>query len=57
MILMPITKDKSELLGTIESLRKELIRIGNQEGLSSRKTIEISQKLDLFISKYQTIRF
>jgi hypothetical protein len=37
----------------IESLRKEMIRIGIQEGLTSKRTVQISQKLDKYISKYQ----
>ncbi len=57
MILMPGAMNKSDLLNTIESLRQEMIRIGIQEGLSSSKTIELSQKLDIFISKYQMIRY
>lgn len=56
MLLIPISFEKSELLNTIESLRNEMIRIGNKEGLTSEKTLEISQKLDTFISKYQTVK-
>lgn len=57
MFLIPISADKSELLYTIESLRKEMIRISNKEGLTSEKTIEISQKLDSFITRYQAVNF
>ncbi|NMD69984.1 aspartyl-phosphate phosphatase Spo0E family protein [Bacillus sp. DNRA2] len=42
-----------ELLCTIESLRREMICVGLKEGLSSEKTIEISQKLDQYIANYQ----
>ncbi|MGJ7921498.1 aspartyl-phosphate phosphatase Spo0E family protein [Neobacillus sp. LXY-4] len=44
----------SELLGIIESLRKEMIKVGLKEGLSSEKTIEISQRLDRYIAHYQS---
>jgi hypothetical protein len=37
----------------IESLRNEMIRIGIQEGLTSTRTIQISQKLDMYIAIYQ----
>lgn len=37
----------------IESLRNEMIRIGIQEGLTSTRTIQISQKLDMYITIYQ----
>jgi hypothetical protein len=37
----------------IESLRNEMIRIGIQEGLTSTRTIQISQKLDTYIAIYQ----
>lgn len=42
-----------ELLGLIENLRREMICVGLKEGLSSEKTIEISQKLDIYIANYQ----
>lgn len=56
MISLLKTHDHSFLVKTIESLRKEMIRIGLQEGLTSEKTIEISQKLDVFIAKYQAVK-
>jgi hypothetical protein len=37
----------------IESLRNEMIRIGIQEGLTSIRTIQISQQLDNYIARYQ----
>lgn len=52
MILMPIIDETSKLEKLIETLRDEMIRIGIQEGLNSERTIEISQKLDHYISKY-----
>ncbi len=55
MVLIPITSERTELMHTIRSLREEMIRIGIQEGLTSEKTIKISQKLDFYISKYQSI--
>jgi hypothetical protein len=39
----------------IESLRNEMIRIGIHEGLSSTRTIQISQELDTYIAIYQKI--
>ncbi|WP_147534898.1 aspartyl-phosphate phosphatase Spo0E family protein [Bacillus marasmi] len=42
-----------ELLGLIENLRREMICVGLKEGLTSEKTIEISQKLDRYIANYQ----
>jgi hypothetical protein len=39
----------------IESLRKEMIRIGIQEGLTSERTIKISQEIDYYILEYQSI--
>lgn len=46
--------DKILSLGNkIESLRNEMIRIGIQEGLTSTRTIQISQKLDTYIAIYQ----
>lgn len=48
--------EKAELLKFIESLRKEMICVGIQEGLSSKKTIKISQKLDRYLSIYQTLK-
>ncbi|WP_256236395.1 aspartyl-phosphate phosphatase Spo0E family protein [Bacillus sp. EB600] len=45
--------DNPFLNKTIEFLRQEMIRIGIQEGLTSEKTIRISQELDTYIAKYQ----
>lgn len=55
MLLKPITQ--SELLRIIESLREEMVKIGIEEGLSSEKTIELSQKLDHYITFYQSINY
>ena len=38
---------------TIESLRKELINCGMQEGFTHERTLELSQKLDTVIARYQ----
>jgi hypothetical protein len=56
MIFMPIVDEKSKLESLIETLRDEMIRIGTQEGLNSKRTIEISQKLDIYISKYYFLK-
>jgi hypothetical protein len=44
-----------KLIKTIESLRKEMILTGIQEGFSSERTIAISQELDIHITRYQMI--
>jgi hypothetical protein len=48
--------ENSFLKKSIESLRQEMIRIGIQEGLTSEKTIRISQELDTYITKYQMMK-
>lgn len=53
---LPQVHDISFLKKIIESLREEMIRLGIQEGLSSEKTIKVSQELDFFISKYQNLK-
>lgn len=53
MVLLTKIKCKSDLMETIDVLRKEMIHIGTHEGLSSENTIKVSQKLDIFIAKYQ----
>lgn len=44
-----------ELLTIINRLKKEMIHVGLQEGLTSKKTVALSQKLDEYIVKYQVI--
>jgi hypothetical protein len=44
---------KSNLIQIIELLRQEMTETGLKEGLTSKKTIELSQKLDGYITKYQ----
>jgi hypothetical protein len=51
----PIIDEKCKLKMIIESLRKEMIRIGIQEGLTSERTIKISQEIDYYILEYQSI--
>lgn len=46
-------ENKYNLLSTINSLRKEMVRVGIEEGLNSEKTLNMSQKLDIYITKYQ----
>lgn len=50
---MSFIKDAYKLEKTIESLRTEMIRVGIQEGLTSEKTIKLSQELDSHIAIYQ----
>lgn len=56
MIVLDKNMEKSFLKYSIESLRNEMIRIGIQEGLTSENTIKVSQKLDIFIAKYQAMK-
>lgn len=57
MLLMPSIDRKKEILRNINYLREEMIRLGLEEGLSSKNTIMISQILDFYIVKYQAIQF
>lgn len=43
-----------EIKSIIELLRNEMILTGLKEGLCSERTINISQKLDQYITNYQT---
>jgi hypothetical protein len=52
---MSVIIETNNLLETIESIRKEMIYIGIQEGLTSESTIKLSEKLDTYIAKYQKI--
>ncbi|WP_272493164.1 aspartyl-phosphate phosphatase Spo0E family protein [Sporosarcina cyprini] len=36
----------------IESVRNQLIRSAEQEGLTSKETIELSKKLDFLLNKF-----
>lgn len=56
MISMSTIDKKTNLEKLIENLRKEMIDVGIKEGLASEKTIKISQKLDTYISVYQTLK-
>ena len=47
------TKIEQTLLDEINSLRREMIIQGITKGLNNKKTIELSQKLDLILNKYQ----
>ncbi len=46
-------KRKQTLLDEIYSLRKEMMIYGSTKGLTNQKTIELSQKLDNALNKYQ----
>lgn len=50
---MPNNVEKSDLTKIISSLRQEMIQTGLKEGLTSKNTVEISQKLDKYIALYQ----
>jgi hypothetical protein len=45
--------EKSNLIQIIQLLRQEMIETGLKEGLTSSKTIELSQKLDRYLTSYQ----
>jgi len=47
--------EKNDLLNIIATVREEMIRTGMKEGLTSTKTITLSQRLDEYIAKYQAI--
>jgi hypothetical protein len=55
MLLIPNVDEKKEILRNIDYLRDEMIRIGIEEGLLSKNTIYISQILDVYIVKYQSL--
>ncbi|UII54320.1 aspartyl-phosphate phosphatase Spo0E family protein [Cytobacillus spongiae] len=58
---MPLTKEDyrqeslRELAEMIQKLRNDLVRIGTSEGLSSPRTIQVSQMLDRYLVKYQLL--
>lgn len=47
--------NQKSLVDKIEHLRNEMIKSGITEGLSSKKTIELSQLLDQYVLKYQQL--
>lgn len=56
MIFMPTVDDVFNLEMVISSLREKMIQIGIQEGLNSENTIKLSQELDHYILKYQSLK-
>lgn len=57
LTLVPRPYNEDNLMNKIESLRKQMIRTGIEEGLSSKKTIELSQLLDQYVLQYQQRNF
>ncbi|MED1469193.1 aspartyl-phosphate phosphatase Spo0E family protein [Bacillus salipaludis] len=51
-MLLSSSVEKSHLDRVIDSLRKEMIQTGIKEGLTSKKTIALSQKLDEYIARW-----
>lgn len=47
---------KEKLRQEIDLLRSQLILTGCREGLNSRSTLEISQKLDMLLFQYQALQ-
>lgn len=45
--------EENHLAYKIESIRNEMIQTGIREGLSSKKTVELSQLLDYYVFQYQ----
>jgi hypothetical protein len=45
-----------ELLNSISLKRQEMIQVGQEKGLTSEETLQVSQELDEIIVKYQTIK-
>ncbi len=54
MTLQPTCCEKRELQNRIESIRKKMMGIAASEGLTSEKTLRLSQVLDSYIALYQT---
>lgn len=52
---MTVLYNQKCLVNKIEHLRHEMIESGIKEGLSSEKTIELSQLLDHYVLKYQQL--
>ncbi|MFD1706574.1 aspartyl-phosphate phosphatase Spo0E family protein [Siminovitchia sediminis] len=48
-------KTKQTLQKEINALRREMIMTGMTKGLSSKKTVEVSQKLDHILNQYELI--
>lgn len=46
-----------DLKNKIDLLREELIAVGLKDGLGSEKTILLSQQLDFYIAKYQSLYY
>ncbi|MBT2759045.1 aspartyl-phosphate phosphatase Spo0E family protein [Mesobacillus foraminis] len=53
MRIKSIAAEESELVITIETLRRKMVQTGMQEGLGSKNTLTLSRQLDDFITKYQ----
>ncbi|HLR07780.1 MAG TPA: aspartyl-phosphate phosphatase Spo0E family protein [Bacillota bacterium] len=47
---------KQKLLQRIEYLRCQMIKVAREKGLTCRESIEISQKLDQTLNKYQRLK-
>ncbi len=51
------TITKQDILKLIENKRTELLEIVAKTGLSSSKTLQISQELDTLMNKYNEMNF
>jgi hypothetical protein len=49
------SENRLEILTIINLLKNEMIHVGLQEGLTSKKTVALSQKLDEYITRYQVM--
>jgi len=54
-MMIPVIAERLYLRFAISKLRRQMILIGSEEGLTSEETIRVSQKLDTFIIKYQIL--
>lgn len=56
MLIVQVIDTPTKIQLKIETLRQEMIQSGLNEGLTSKRTIEISNKLDDYIVKYQQMK-
>ncbi|KAA9029920.1 aspartyl-phosphate phosphatase Spo0E family protein [Niallia endozanthoxylica] len=56
MLVKSNPDEKKDLINAIDSIREKMIQTGMQEGLASVKTLTLSQTLDEYITKYQSIQ-
>ncbi|MEH7106506.1 aspartyl-phosphate phosphatase Spo0E family protein [Bacillus sp. JJ1764] len=55
MLKIRLIHQKRKLKNHMELLRNEMMRLGLKEGLSNKRTVQVSKKLDQAILKYQSL--